>query len=468
VEKIDAFKRSGYRDKKFYANTSLNSTALQANYALNDDDEITYLGGYQEYSTGNFIDGDSTDVNYSWVQSHLDTRYWSHELRWTHSADNYETMAGIFFDKETHRSFTTAYLQPLAAFANIPSIVADDTIRDIDSKSAFARLSYDLSDDWKAVIGARYSQNDVSIKLPQYNDLPKSKAFRALVGEGTLSYQWSPDIMSYLKLATGNQSGGINMAVLTSPALKALGGKDTFDAAKSKYAELGTKASLFENRVLLNADVFYQVYDGYQALVALDSTNTYIANAGKVVVKGAELEAAWQMTERFKFDSTVALTDAKFQSFKDAPCSELQIDSAIFSGDTGNSCVVKGSQDLSGKRVNEAPLLSFTAGLNYVQPIAAIGAQLSARGDLSYRSEFISEPFLDNKQQQGGYTLFNANVGLNWDNGLSLSVWGKNLTDKDYCAYRPVNPGSLTEWIGVSCLVGQGRQVGVSIGYKMD
>jgi iron complex outermembrane receptor protein len=274
--------------------------------------------------------------------------------------------------------------------------------------------------------------------------------------------------MSYLKLATGNQSGGINMAVLSSPALKALGGKDTFDAAKSKYAELGTKASLFENRVLLNADVFYQIYDGYQALVALDSTNTYIANAGKVVVKGAELDAAWQMTERFKFDTTAALTDAKFQSFKDAPCSELQIDSAIFSGDTSNSCVVKGSQNLSGKRVNEAPLLSLTAGLNYNQPIAAIGAQLSARGDLSYRSDFISEPFLDNKQQQGGYTLFNANVGLNWDNGLSLSVWGKNLADKDYCSYKPVNPGSLTEWIGVSCLVGQGRQVGVSIGYKMD
>jgi iron complex outermembrane recepter protein len=468
VEEIDAFKRHGYRDKKYSANTRLNSSALQANYMIDDNNEITYLGGYQEYSTGNFIDGDSTDVNYSWVKSKLDTRYWSHEVRWTYSADNYETMTGLFFDEEMHRSYTTAYLQPLAAFANIPELVADDTIRDIDSRSAFARIAYDLSDDWRAVVGARYSQTNISIELPQFDNLKKSKSFRALVGEGTLSYQWTPDIMSYLKVANGNQSGGINMAVLTSPALQELGGEDTFDAAKSKYVELGLKASLFENRVLINADVFYQTYDGYQALVALDSTNTYIANAGKVAVKGAELDAAWQMTEHFKFDSTVALIDAKFKDFDNAPCSELQRVDAIYAGDLNNSCVVNGSQDLSGERVNEAPLLSGTAGLSYTQPLAAIDARLSVRGDMSYSSEFISEPFLDSKQQQGGYTLFNANIGIDWENGMSLSFWGKNLGDKDYCLYRPVNPGSLTEWIGVSCLVGQGRQVGVSVGYKMD
>jgi iron complex outermembrane recepter protein len=93
---------------------------------------------------------------------------------------------------------------------------------------------------------------------------------------------------------------------------------------------------------------------------------------------------------------------------------------------------------------------------------------LSVRGDLSYRSEFISEPFLDERQEQGGYTLFNANIGLDWDNGLSVALWGKNLTDKDYCSYRPVNGASLTQWIGTSCLVAQGRQIGLSVGYAMD
>jgi iron complex outermembrane receptor protein len=285
VEQIDPFKGSGYRDQKFAGRTRLNSGNVGITHSLTDYDEIAYLAGYQEYATGNFIDGDSTDIHFSSVDSDLKTRYWSHELRWTHSADNFETMAGFFLDQETHRSYTTVYF-PAAAIAyslpaDLATSVADDTKRDLDSKSVFGRVAYDLADDWKLVVGARYSETDVSIVLPSYNNLPKSKNFHALVGEATLSYQWSPDILSYLKIANGNQSGGINMAVLTNTALQNLGAEDSFDPAKSKYAELGIKTSLFDSSVQINADVYYQMYDGYQALVAIDSTNTYIANAGR-------------------------------------------------------------------------------------------------------------------------------------------------------------------------------------------
>ncbi len=468
IEKIDAFKGYGYRDQKYNAKTSLNSSDLQVTYTLNENDEFTYLGGYQEYSTGGFIDGDSTDVTYSWVNSHLDTKYFSHEVRWTHNGDNFETMLGAFYDRESHRSFTTLYLAPYAILANVPIIVADDTFRNLDSKSVFARLSYDLTDDWKAVIGARYSKNGVGVRLPQIGNLTRDTDFHALVGEGTISYQIDPDSMAYFKLATGSQSGGINMAVISNPALAATGAKDTFGQSKSKYAELGYKSTLFDNRVQLNADVYYQIYNDYQALVAIDSINTYIANTGKVVVQGAETEIAWQMTDHFRADTSLALTDAKYKDFKNAPCSELQRDNALFSGDVTNSCVTHNSQDLSGKRVNEAPLLSISSGLTYTQHIDAIEADLSARGELSYRSDFISETYDDPEQRQGGYTLFNANLALTWANGVAVSLWGKNLTDKEYCTYRPTNGASSTEWIGTSCLVGQRRQYGLTLSYKMD
>lgn len=466
VTPIDPFRRKASRDEKYRAFTDLETASLQADYGFGDH-ALTYLAGYQEYTTGNFIDGDATDVTYSHVESDLRTRYWSQELRWTYSGDRIETMAGLFIDEERHSSYTTVYVAPLAPFIGL--IIGDDTYRDLDSQSAFFRLSYDLTDDLRLVAGARYSQSDVAVTLRQLGDARHAEEFDALVGEATLSYQITPDVMTYIKIGTGNQSGGINMAVLSNPALQAAGGEPTFDEAKSKYAEVGVKSSLFDNSLQINANAFYQMYDGYQAMVALDAVNTYIANAGKVRVQGVELDTAWQATDSLRFDNSVAVTDARFREFDNAPCSELQLYNALFSGDLGHSCVVSGSQDLAGKRVNESPLLSVTSALVHTSPVNALGAELSVRGELSYRSETVTEPFIDSdNQRQGGYTLLNASTSLAWDNGFRLMLWGKNLGDKDYCLYKQLNNSNISTFVGVNCLVGAGREYGLTASYSWD
>lgn len=466
VAPIDPFRRKASLNDKYRSFTDLESTSLQADYSFGDH-TLAYLAGYQEYTTGGAVDSDGTDVSYSHLDVNLGTRYWSQELRWTYSGDRIETMAGVFIDEERHSSYTTVFVAPLAPYIGL--IIGDDTYRDIDSRSVFFRVSYDLSDDLRLAAGARYSQSETSVTLRQLGDARHTEDFNSLVGEATLSYQWTPDLMTYLKIGTGNQSGGINMAVLSNPALQAAGGKPVFDEAKSKYAEVGVKSSLLDNSLQINANAFYQIYDGYQSMVALDALNTYIANAGKVQVQGLELDTAWQATDNLRFDNSVAVTDARFRKFDNAPCSELQLYNALFSGDFGNSCVVSGNQDLAGKRVNESPLLSLTSALTHTSQLHALGAQLSLRGELSYRSETVSENFIDtDNQRQGGYTLLNASASLDWDNGLRLMLWGKNLGDKDYCLYRQVNTASISTFVGSTCLVGAGREYGLTANYRWD
>jgi outer membrane receptor protein involved in Fe transport len=90
------------------------------------------------------------------------------------------------------------------------------------------------------------------------------------------------------------------------------------------------------------------------------------------------------------------------------------------------------------------------------------------RGALSYRSETISETFIDQSQRQGGYTLYDASAQLSWDNGFDLALRGRNLGDKDYCLYKQANNASISTFVGVNCLAAPGSEIEITVSYRFD
>jgi iron complex outermembrane receptor protein len=59
-----------------------------------------------------------------------------------------------------------------------------------------------------------------------------------------------------------------------------------------------------------------------------------------------------------------------------------------------------------------------------------------------------------------GYSLVNARVGLRWANGWSVSVWARNVLDKDYFELLSAAPGGSGLYVG---LPGDPRTVGVTL-----
>src|SRR5690606_4914120 len=88
-----------------------------------------------------------------------------------------------------------------------------------------------------------------------------------------------------------------------------------------KHFEAGLKTSPTDN-ITLNATFFNTDIEDYQANVQaaqLDVNRGYIANAEKVNVKGAELDANLRVNSNLSFNLAVTYNDAKYEKFTNAP-----------------------------------------------------------------------------------------------------------------------------------------------------
>ena len=57
-----------------------------------------------------------------------------------------------------------------------------------------------------------------------------------------------------------------------------------------------------------------------------------------------------------------------------------------------------------------------------------------------------------------GYSLVNARVGFRWSEGWSVSLWARNLLDKNYYELLSAAPGNSGLYVG---LPGDPRTIGV-------
>lgn len=462
VEAIDPFDGFASRDVASTTDVETDQATLHLNYAFNDTWALTYVGGYQEYATEGYIDADATNVNWSALSPiTLDTEYTSHELRLEMESDRSSAMLGVFWDKETHDSDLLVEL----ALLPTPS-VGNSTDQEWTTRSLFANYSYEFSDKLSLIVGARHAYTEIELTENTVNRQSETD-FDYWSGNARVQYHWTDEVMTYVSLARGVQYGGFNASVLTNPALQDAGAQLVFDPSASTNIEAGWKTRLLDQRLELNGAIFRQQYDDYQSSVTINSLNTFITNVGGLIVQGVELDGVFLLTDNLMLDASISYTDSEIEDFTNAPCSGLQR-LTVFHGASGApaSCA-NGSQDLSGKRLNEAPLWSGTLGASYTQAMPSLGAELMLRGDMAFRDDFISELYLDERQNQAAYAIFNASAGLRWDSGITLSVWAKNLGDKNYCNYKPVaNVDPLTPFSGVRCSVGSERQVGLTLSYS--
>ena len=83
--------------------------------------------------------------------------------------------------------------------------------------------------------------------------------------------------------------------------------------------------------------------------------------------------------------------------------------------------------------------------------------------DTYYRSDFSSSPSPSAFLNIDGYALFNARAGFRVSTGTSLSIWARNLLDKDY--YEQLLPagGNAGHYAGV---LGDPRTYGVTLRYS--
>ncbi|RVT77731.1 TonB-dependent receptor [Flavobacterium sufflavum] len=351
------------------------------------------------------------------------------------------------------------------------------------SAAVFGQLDWEITEGLHILPGVRYNfdKKDADYARTTYGGLqtndPELIALKKLVytdqsfakntdatdfsGNLTVSYKASDKINAYATYAKSYKPVGVNVA-----GLPTVNGQPALDLAvikpeKVNHFEVGAKTSPFNNAIL-NLTLFNTDIKDYQTNVQaaeLGVNRGYLANADKVRVRGAELDASFVINSHFTVNGAATYSDGKYIKFTNAP---LPLEET---GKTENGVQVA-YKDVSGSSLPGVSKWAGSLGGEYTTEAKFFGnlGKFFVALDSYARSEFSSSPSASKYLIVQGYAIFNGRLGFRAAEGLSVSVWGRNLLNKDY--YEQLLPagGNAGHYAGV---LGDQRTYGITLKYSL-
>jgi iron complex outermembrane receptor protein len=211
--------------------------------------------------------------------------------------------------------------------------------------------------------------------------------------------------------------------------------------------------TLLQRRLLLNADVYDTTVHDFQTNVvdnAPGALRGYLANIEEVRVRGFEADATFAVTRHLSGYASTAVTNAKYVSYANGPCPVELIASAT------TVC------DLSGRPLSGTPHTAISAGGEYRLPthLGRFSGESFLRADLTYRTDIYGDPADSKYTVIEGYTLVNASLGLRAGSGWEISLWARNLFNRNYMQNLTVQAGNSGLIVGTPS---DPRVVGVAV-----
>ncbi|MCG8443320.1 MAG: TonB-dependent receptor, partial [Caulobacterales bacterium] len=239
----------------------------------------------------------------------------------------------------------------------------------------------------------------------------------------SVDLQWdvTPDIMTYFHYSEGFKGGGFNAQTRIPDFLE-------FEEETVDAYEIGVKSTLLDGAMTLNGAVFYSKYDNWQVTQFVNQV-FIVGNAAEVTSQGVELDILWQATDKLRAGLSAGYTDATYDSFPDAACTNAQL--MVLNPFTGERAAC--AQDLAGVSTPLSPDVTAALTLDYEIPLANLPFDAQIGTNISYSDEFLLSQQNDPEQFQDAYTLVNLRAGLFADNGRwELAFLGRNLGDEDF------------------------------------
>jgi len=286
--------------------------------------------------------------------------------------------------------------------------------------AAYAQLTYAISTELIASAGLRYDYEHKKLsgfdeivmdgKLPAATpDFDRDwKSYHAFSPKVSLAYQPWVHNSWYASYNRGFRSGGINQTSSTSLQFV------SYEPENSNSFEIGSKNTFFNERLRVNAAVFYtRVSNAQVPTLILPEAITVTKNAGKLRSKGAEIEISAIPLKGLSVDYNLGYTDAKYTDLKFGKMSGVVV--------------------LDNNRQIFTPNVTGMLALQYAYELASNDQiKLVGRGEWALTGKQYFD--LENKLEQKAYSLFNAKFGVTTKQ-LDFFVWGRNLDNKLYADY---------------------------------
>lgn len=399
--------------------------------------ELTAVGGHLTSTVFNFGDVDGGSPDFFYEDLDLRRKSTSGEIRLSSTGSNFlDWSFGSSYGKDTGVSDQSTFhgadspLCPASTNGDCEGL----EVTGADGRSSsryfamFAQGTLNFTEQLSFTAGVRYSWEKVTNNsvtrsntiLTGVND--RSASFEDVSPRFTLTYQPNRDFMVYATASRGFKAGGTQTS--NSAQLR-----NEFDPETLWNYEVGTKFSLFDNRLRFDVTGFYMDWNDVQQTIRFQFIDPVtgllrgvsgIANAASAESYGVEASMDARITPEWTLGAQAGYNKTKYKDYPNA-----LIDGVVL--------------DLSGEQLTTAPEWTLGAQTQYTLPITDT-LEAFVRGEWNFRSKMISNPYYYLYKDVAGEPFLspsyhNVNLRAGVDNGtIRAVVYVENLFDADYYA----------------------------------
>jgi outer membrane receptor protein involved in Fe transport len=276
-------------------------------------------------------------------------------------------------------------LQFLPPFLAFPNAVEDGQSSDNDLTYTF-RLAYDATENLNL-----YASYGTGFKATSWNLSRDSRPFASDFTPG--SPVTSPG-------ASPIRDAGLAVTNLTS-------GTRFAGPEEAKVIELGAKFAY--DAFAFNVAYFDQVIEGFQSNV-FTGTGFALANAGKQSTKGLEVDASWNVTDNLLLTFAGTFQDPVYDDFPNSASGDISGTAPSGISDTATSTSA-----------------TYTFDVNTLE--AFIRTDWQYESPTAYFDDPANQALIGNQRE---VSTWNASAGFTTQNGLGVTVWGRNIFDDQY------------------------------------
>jgi iron complex outermembrane receptor protein len=472
-----------------YDRSHFDATQLTLHQALAQDLRATAILAYRHLANDTALDVDATSLPFADTLLGNTSSQKSIELQLQGLAMDrrLDWVAGLYGFRDDGSAPSTIPAQPAAYQAlftalnlqipqlQIPVIsvpVIESNAIENTSTAAFLHGEFRATERWAFAAGLRHTNDgrrvdenayaatplgpsctivDANTQLPlspgACPPVDKSVGYGYWSWEVSTHYRVSEELNTYFRSGRAQRSGGWNVPVNTIQ-------DQPFHPEELTDYELGAKADLLGGAWTIDGDVFYGNYDEMQRLLprlAGGTPTTFVINAGKARVSGAELESALHPSRNWWVQAALGWTDARYRQF-------------LYSGIPGMP-----QADLSGNEFYQTPKFNAGLGAGCEVPLGFGVARLHA--DYAWQ-DAVQFNLLNDFNRQGAYGTLNARAayGFAERGDWEVAFFGSNLTNRQYAvtggsvaaAPPPTTQAPAMSWQ----IPGPPRMVGVGLRYR--
>ena len=380
-------------------------------------------------------------VSTQFIKNEIDEpKMFSQELRFvSNKGDKFDYILGFYYYNEDTDRVVDDLLLGISGFVTFVDRSFDVNV-ETESYAFYADATIHLFDTVDISFGGRYTNEDKEVTVnftdkrnPAAGFLVTPQAdFDEFTTRVAINWYAAANINLFASRTEGFTAGGFNTETNSATAIN-LG----FDPETITAYEIGAKTRWLDGDLTFNITGFLQDFeDKQEGFFNVAERFFSIFNASEASMDGVEIEAVWYPTDGLALNLSYSYLDTEYEQF-----------------------VIPGGADFTGNRLQTAPENTFSAGLNFRHPIRDAG-NLLLNASYAWQDDYFTGASNSPDFLIDSYGLVNASVGFETADGRwRLSLWGNNLSDKEYVLIRGTS-GAIGEYFGAP------RTYGATLSYN--